>query len=586
VKLGKFKSLWESTGTGADGVAVEASEARFRTIILTIAMVIGPPLILFLYYRAMFPGLVNTTAIDFAQLGRNLSQGRGFVTYILKPLALTHGDNALRQPEMIHGPLYPLILALAFGALGAKDAVVAGVSGIFYLLTIPVLYRLGVRVFNRAVALITVLIYTFNALMLEYAISGLHITLFVFLTTSLLLAVYNIAAHNRNHTDRQQFRVPRAQLVLAGLLTGALYLTDYDFFWFVPVMIFAILWLNTAKRVSAFFWFITPLVVLIAPWMARNALVAGNPIFGLRGYEIWMNTALYPEMSAYRMAPAELIPSVQLFKAVVKKVLLGTGQAIRAFPQVTASWVLAFFLPSLLFRFTDVATNAVRRVMMYCFVALLAGTLVFQISMPMFVSVIPGMLMFAVAYLIYLVQQARLSRGSLVWLGMLMTGAVVYPLISDTLLIGKASPLRDVPAVKAIVARSSDRTDVCISDEPSIVAWYADRPSILIPRDYERVKEARRRFGARWLVLTERSIHLSQEWRDLYTNMLGWNMANVRARNGKDPVPGPYRVPSGKHPLNEGLNGFMAIEPLKDTSPFTVVAVAPATKSSMGEGSR
>ena len=34
----------------------------------------------------MFPGLINGDALDFAQLGRNMSAGRGFVTFILRPL--------------------------------------------------------------------------------------------------------------------------------------------------------------------------------------------------------------------------------------------------------------------------------------------------------------------------------------------------------------------------------------------------------------------------------------------------------------------------------------------------------------------
>src|SRR5262245_11166229 len=102
-------------------------------------------LLLFLYYHAQFPGLKNPDALDFAQLGRNLSAGRGFVTSILRPLALTHGGNALAQPDVTHGPLYPFLLALAFGAFGARDGVVAFISGLFYLLTIPVIYRLGAR---------------------------------------------------------------------------------------------------------------------------------------------------------------------------------------------------------------------------------------------------------------------------------------------------------------------------------------------------------------------------------------------------------------------------------------------------------
>src|SRR5262245_15014185 len=66
-----------------DGILAEPGEARIRKALLIFAAIFGPPLLLFAYYRLMFPGLVNSDAMDFAQIGRNLSQGRGFVTYIL-----------------------------------------------------------------------------------------------------------------------------------------------------------------------------------------------------------------------------------------------------------------------------------------------------------------------------------------------------------------------------------------------------------------------------------------------------------------------------------------------------------------------
>ena len=203
----RIQLLWKETGTTRDG-APEPSEAKFRTLVLTVLMLVGPPLLLFVYFKTMFPGLTNPDALDYAQLGRNLSAGRGFVTSILRPLALTHGSNPLAQPDVTHGPLYPFLLALAFGMLGAKDTTVAIVSGVFYLLTIPVLYRLGVRVFSRAVGLLAALIFTFNALMLEYAASGLPITLYVFLMTCLLL-VASISPRFRGTPNPE--RLPRSQ---------------------------------------------------------------------------------------------------------------------------------------------------------------------------------------------------------------------------------------------------------------------------------------------------------------------------------------------------------------------------------------
>src|SRR5689334_17775228 len=189
----RLQLLWRETGNRNGEGIEEPGEVRARNLMLILLLITIPPLLLVLYCRVMFPGLTNPDAMDFAQLGRNLSSGQGFVTHMLRPLALEHGPNILHQPEVTHGPLYPFILALAFGIFGSKDAVVAGVSGIFYLLTIPVLYILSVRLFNRAVGILTALIFIGNALMLEYASSGLHITLYIFLATCLFLTVSHFA---------------------------------------------------------------------------------------------------------------------------------------------------------------------------------------------------------------------------------------------------------------------------------------------------------------------------------------------------------------------------------------------------------
>src|SRR5262249_37677334 len=129
-----------------------------------------------------------------------------------------------------------------------------------------------------------------------------------------------------------------------------------------------------ARKLKYALFFLTPLILLTLPWMIRNFALTGNPVFGLRGMELWMNTRNhYPGDLAYRYAGEDLAPGKDLFRSIVHKILFGTGKIIDNFPQVNASWILAFLLPSLLFRFTDTAANSLRRIMMWCFMAILVG---------------------------------------------------------------------------------------------------------------------------------------------------------------------------------------------------------------------
>ena len=87
-----------------------------RRFWITAGMLLAVPAIaLIAYHLTRFGGLTNSEALDFAQIGRNLVAGRGFTTFVLRPLALTHGPDPTQQPDVVHGPLYPFILALAFG---------------------------------------------------------------------------------------------------------------------------------------------------------------------------------------------------------------------------------------------------------------------------------------------------------------------------------------------------------------------------------------------------------------------------------------------------------------------------------------
>ena len=550
------------------GEAAEPGDDRLRRAMLVGVLVLAPPLLLYLYYRNVFPGLLNTGALDFAQLGRNLSEGRGFVTYILRPLTLT-GDDPLRQLDTLHGPLYPFLVAIAIGAMGEKDSVVALVSGIFYMLTVPAIYLLGRRMFHRAVGLIAALVFTGNALMLEYGISGLHITLYAFLSTWLFLALYHVYRATAAEEDGATRPAPRAALVAVGLLLGLLYLTDPVFVWAIPGVLALVYGTCRGQGWRTTGHMTLPLLLLVLPWMARNWVLAGNPLFGSRGYELWMHTkSAYPGYLLYRMTPDGLVMSVEMFKLLGLKVLLGAGQAIQNFPQVTASWVLAFFLPSLLFPFRQRSVNAVRAALMVFFLCILAGTLLFEMWMPIFVATIPAMLVFSVAYMLHLVGRAGLNRRQMGLVSVLLGGLILYPLASQLLLEPAPKPLTNVAVVQRM-GQTVDPDALILSDAPSIVAWYADRPTVWLPRGRHELQAVQTRFP------TTRHLYLSRyltiigelepqdDWNMLYQQLQAWNLQFIQAESADSGVAKPPK----SFEINRGQFRAMIITPQAPRAP-------------------
>ena len=556
-----------------DGVTPEPAEVRLRTILLAVFLIVGPPILLALYLRSMYGGLMNTDALDFAQLGRNISAGRGFTTYLLRPLTIDETLSPIRQPDATHSPLYPFLLALAFGVAGARDIVVIAVSGLFYILTIPATYFLGLRMFNRTIGVFAALVYIFNALILEYAAAGLHVTLYIFLMTCALLVLYNLASYEIAHVGQPVVALPKTQLMALGGLASLLYLTEPVFAWVIPVFTVYTLWLCRSRWWRALGWFTLPIIILVVPWMIRNHVVSGNAVFALRGLEMVMNTETYERGLTYRYTIDEITPGLQMVYEVIFKLLRSAGQVIQTYPTITSSWLLAFFLPALLFRLTNTASAVVRSCMLACGLALMWGTILFAIDMMLFVALIPTALIFSLAYLVHLAGEAQLSRPSMGLVATLVTLVVLLPLVYDTQLSGSGKTgVQEADSARAL-AKITQQSDVCFSDSPWIVAWYADRAAIWLPRVDGNVAYYRKKFPrAQWLFLTEASRAYSEGWRSIYDGFHRWSVLYNRATESKRPVPQRPRITGKGHPLLEGLSGFTGIEPGVKGTPTAIIA--------------
>ena len=565
--IGTLARRGETEGT-------ESFEAVLRTLLVGLGLVIGPIALFACYRHAVFAGLNTSEALDFAQLGRNLSEGHGFVTYVLRPLALTHGSNPLRQPEMMHGPLFPFCLALLFGGMGANDVAAANTSGLFYLLTIPLIYQLGRRLFTPTVGSYAALLFTVNAVTLQYAVSGRPVTLAMFLMTALLLTIHTLA--KRAPDVAAGPTVPRAALIFLALLAALLYLTDPIFFWLFPVLLGLVFWLHPPCRVRAVAVFGLALTGFCLPWIVRNALLGANPVFGLRAMDLWAHTLVYPDSTAYRTFPKDLYPGEFMLNAVARKMFLNASMSLDLFPQVALSWILAFFLPSLLFRFRDEAAHAVRQATLFCFAALFFGMIPLTLDVPLLACFAPPILVFAVAYLLHLVQQANLSPPAISLVAAAAALAAIVPVVRDAALTEKTPASKAIPAAQAL-GRLSAPHDVCFSDAPGLAAWYGDRPAVWLPAKEWDVDAIRKGFpNTRWLLLTEQARTYSPGWQSIYDGFARWNGAVVEAGTQRLAPPAPIAIAGQGRPLTVALNGFQSVAPPANSTAWVILAAVPA----------
>lgn len=577
-----WQSFWREpradlvSGDEADPLIVRAE--RVRLIIVGLLLFGLPALLLLLYLIRTFAGLTQPDALDHAQLGRNLLAGKGFSTYLIRPLSLEGAiRNPLRQPDGCHGPLYPVLLGLAFGVLGPRDSTVVLVAACFFLATIGVLHAFCVRCFGRITALVAVLGFASSELVLQYAGAGLPVLLECFLFTSLC---YVLVLLSPRHVEPSLFlseeeieaqgeagELPASpltpfspgKLVLAGGLAAALYLADPLFIVLLPVLlvvVWRLYWLNPWPAIGSF---LALPAALMLPWMLRNGLVTGNPVFGLRGREIWMFTT-FPPSVAYRLLPGHLEIDAGMIWEVGKKILLGLAQIIDSLPQAPAPWLLAFFLPSLLIPPAGPAAR-VRTILLGSGVALAVGSAALHIDLPLFAVLVPCALAFGSRLLVDLARVTSLGRGSQVSLVIIFVAALLYPTARTIAFAG--SPASPPEALRAReLARQTGADDVVLTDQPWIVAWYADRPAVWVPAREDEIGPIHQQFPSlRAALFTDDIRGYSSYWQTLYDTLVRWDRAYLAALSHHQPPPPSISIRSDRNPFSRELAGLKVLPP-------------------------
>jgi hypothetical protein len=207
--------------------------------------------------------------------------------------------------------------------------------------------------------------------------------------------------------------------------------------------------------------------------------------------------------------------------------------------------------------------------------------------MPLFAVLVPAVLVFALAYIVYLVQQANVERSGRVLLTSCLAVVVAYPLLTG-LVFGTAKPsLRGIAVVNAL-KRSSGPNEACLSDQPWLVAWHSDRRAVWAPASPGTMRRVRQNVKAlRWIVATPAIGDIAEDWKWFHQALSEYNRLWYQAFQSKRPEPLPptiddKQIPSEKFPLLHALSGFAAVRPIQGQEGDTVVAVLPGLNQRVG----
>jgi len=442
--------------------------------------------------------------MDYAQIARHVARGDGFITSFIKPISLVFHGSIERHPDLTYPPLHVYWVAGMMRVLGATDRAASHAGGLAFVLTIPLVFWLALRLFDWRTAILATALCGTHITLLGYAVSGLEASLLGLLVTALVLVL---------HTAAQTEGSEMPWVVVAGLLMGLIYMTKY--IWLVgAIPVVVLLWtLRPERRLLRAAVFVALIFVVAAPWLYRNYMLTGHPFFTLRVYEVFGQTRAHPANTLVRTFRDYYEPFAVFVasnpRALFEKLRSGLASFYQAFHTLGGIFVTPFFLVGLLVRLGPPLLERLRVVVVAMLLLMACALSLVSADLRLLVPVAPTMIVLATV-LFWRLLDARLqdldsrtrTRWTVAAIAMLMV-LQAFPFVTEITPDEPYVFVGDTP-VDVAMQQVQDLTDSpVLTDAPWVVAWRADTAAIWLPDKEEDLRRMDERLGRlRWLFLT------------------------------------------------------------------------------------
>ena len=465
------------------------------------------------YSVTQFNGLNSAEAMDQAQLGRNLAEGRGFKTWFIRPLAIWQlrergvADkeiNLTQFPDTVNPPAYPMLLGFIFKIAHPQFVVPVESLANFQsyaperlilltgigctLMAGALLFFWVVRMFDTMAAVIAVVLFLLTDLVWMFTISGLSVSWSIMLVSALGLVVGEAlrAEENEGHW------LAVLWMAIGGVMMGLMILTHYTYLWallpFIPFII-----LSFKKR-----WIILPVffgVVMLMTgwWWFRNFQVTGNP-FGLTGMSILTNSGKFPGSSLWRSLSME--SDVFGVRPYARSLVAGaSGQLVTLSYLCGGFLVLSLAVGSVFHSFRSFAAARSRWLWLGIIVLVfLAAAPSFSFDNPdtwnetnQIAPFLPVFLCFGSAFVLVMLDRLHFPLRLIKYL--LVIAICVVQAIPLMLKFAGTTPKFPYPPYfpPVLIATSNylNADEVQMSDLPWASAWYQGRSTIWLPNKRE-----------------------------------------------------------------------------------------------------
>lgn len=455
---------------------------------------------LFLFFN--FRGLDSETAMDQAQVGRQIAAGAGYSTLYIRPMAMWQFLNHQEKlpegyfPDTYNFPLNPAMNAVLLRPVKRwwpmqptdivyiGDRVIAAAGIALFFASAFITFFLVRRLFDSKIAWMTIGLVFLSEMMWRFSVSGLPQMLMLFLFSAALYLLFSaVEAREENRLSRQILALAGVALLLA-LMTLTSPLASWIFLGFT---IFVFSWFR--QRVLSGLLVIVIFVLTVSPWLIRNYLVCGNPL-GLTMYSVLDGTS-GSELSFM----SNLQPDLRAFGMVRDKLRGGfSNQFENFFAFFGYSVVAVAFFFSLLHIYKRGTTNMFRWGLALMWLCAAFGMVAFaprgQISPnQLHVLFLPLFIAYGLAFLIVLWNRLnlRFEPAKIAFLTLIFLVSALP--LTINLLTQSPSRVNWPPYVPPFINSISnwmEPGEILVTDMPWAVAWYGGRPTLLLPSTYKQ----------------------------------------------------------------------------------------------------